>query len=359
MTGSDTWKDNFIEIFKLSGGFDILTSNSISVYLSNLDFDVKDVRMIMYIIGQCGPVMRKIARAGDEMEPGEIGGYVLGFADSVVGTTGIAKANVRRFLEAVAGAMVECKYGSGERPHDPQPEQPRRAATPPPEGDDGARPAQSGNSTRAPAEVPDLEKVLASQDAERILKEGLCYLRGTSNHRKDEETALRCFKAAGKLGSHDADYYLGMMYWQGRGMAEKDYEIAQLLFAKGIYAGHVMSMVAMARMDELGEGRPRSLENAYKLMSKAAVDDSRGVANYHLGRYCLSGEIDGKTDGDAYDYFWKSYRMGYPKARLQVIRMKKDGRGTDMDEEGARNMLDKAIEDHVPGADELKVELFP
>jgi len=120
--------------------------------------------------------------------------------------------------------------------------------------------------------------------------------------------AVRWFRLAAEQGYADAQYDLGLMYTEGRGVVEDDAEGVVWLRKAGDQ-GHAEAQFQLGKMFELGEGVTRDLDEAtrwYRLAGEQGVV----LAQYRLGKLYAS------ADGN-------SVPQKQPAPRVQVSSIRK------------------------------------
>ena len=108
-----------------------------------------------------------------------------------------------------------------------------------------------------------------------ILEAYLAFERG------DYETALREFRPLAEQGHANAQYNLGLMYDEGRGVPQ-DYAEAVKWYRKAAEQGTARAQANLGTMYANGHGVPRDYGEAVKLYKKAA-EQGNAVALNNLG----------------------------------------------------------------------------
>ena len=121
-----------------------------------------------------------------------------------------------------------------------------------------------------PEQLQELEKGAASKQAEEKVNEG-----------------FNSFKIAAMKGDIKAQYNLGYMYTNGRGVP-KDYAEAVKWYRKAADQGDAESQNNLGVMYDKGEGVPKDGAEAVKWFRKAA-DQGISVAQYNLGKMYKNG----------------------------------------------------------------------
>lgn len=87
------------------------------------------------------------------------------------------------------------------------------------------------------------EKAASEGNMRAILNKGKCLLEGKT---RNEKKAFECFVEASSLGHKDADYFIGVCYYEGRGV-EKDLEKSREFFKKAAEKGSIEAKENVAR----------------------------------------------------------------------------------------------------------------
>jgi TPR repeat protein len=85
----------------------------------------------------------------------------------------------------------------------------------------------------------------------------------------DFSTALHHFRAAATAGDPDAQYYTGLMYAQGEGVAKKDLAEAVRWYEKAAARDQPDALYALARLYVVGYGVERDSQKAVQLLDRA------------------------------------------------------------------------------------------
>lgn len=145
----------------------------------------------------------------------------------------------------------------------------------------------------------------------------LCYSQGMEMlEAGDYKEALKAFGRSAKEGNHDAQYQIGLMFLEGKGVAENP-EDAAYWFRKAAQNGHVASQ-------------------------------------FEIG-YCFANGIGVQHDARiAAEWFWRAAENGDPDAAFYLARMYRDGVGMPADTEKARKYYKMAADQGLPeAADEM------
>lgn len=89
--------------------------------------------------------------------------------------------------------------------------------------------------------------------------------------------AAREFEASARRGEPQGEYYLGLLYEEGQGLA-RDYALARQWYLKAADRGDIDAAFALGRIHAQGLGLPRDLAAAYMWYSRATL------GGHYLGR---------------------------------------------------------------------------
>jgi TPR repeat protein len=88
--------------------------------------------------------------------------------------------------------------------------------------------------------------------------------------RADYATALRLFRSFAEQGNAYAQFNLGLMYFQGRGVPQ-DYGTAAAWYRRAADQGYAAGQANLGTMYVLGQGVPQDYVMAYSLLDLAAA----------------------------------------------------------------------------------------
>ncbi|CBJ83038.1 conserved hypothetical protein [Xenorhabdus bovienii str. Jollieti] len=125
----------------------------------------------------------------------------------------------------------------------------------------------------------------------------------------DEKTHIEIIHALANSGHIGAQYELGTMYSEGKGV-KQDYIKAKDWYEKAALQGDMNSQVSLGVMYYYAEGIPQDYIKAKEWLEKAAAQDSAG-SQAILGIMYYVGEGVQKDDGKAKEWFKKSCDNGY------------------------------------------------
>ena len=150
------------------------------------------------------------------------------------------------------------------------------------------------------------------------------YIRG------DYATALREFRPLAEQGDAEAQYNLGVMYDNGRGVPEDDGQAA-FWYRKAAEQGHAEAQFNLGVMYADGEGVPEDDVQAAFWFRKAA-EQGDAEAQYNLGVMYANGEGVPEDDVQAVFWFRKAAGQGDAEAQYNLGYMYDNGRGVPEDD---------------------------
>jgi hypothetical protein len=148
-------------------------------------------------------------------------------------------------------------------PAPPAPQPPPLAATAPPSATPAAQPPQVAPTPTPPAPQP--SQVAPEPSVAQIMQEGRA-----AYDRHDYAEAMRWYRKAADQGYANAQSTVGLLYRQGRGVAQ-DYEEAMRWYRKAADQGNATAQYNIGRLYENGWGVTRDLAQARLWMQKSAA----------------------------------------------------------------------------------------
>ena len=149
---------------------------------------------------------------------------------------------------------------------------------------------------------------------------GLMYANGRGVP-KDDAEAVKWLRKAAEKGVDESQYNLGLMYANGRGVP-KDDATAVRLYRKAAENGIAGAEYNLGLMYANGRGVPKDDAEAVKWLRKAAekgVDESQ----YELGLMYANGRGVPKDDATAYQWYLLAVAQGNEEARKGMDDMEK------------------------------------
>lgn len=158
----------------------------------------------------------------------------------------------------------------------------------------------------------------------------------------DYTAALEWFRKSAHRGDVGADYYIGLIYYKGKGVP-RDYVKAAKWFQKSAAKGNDHAMYFLGRMHQKGLGIKRDLKKSLEWFRKSA-DQGNDDAQYFVGLIFLKGKGVAANPQEALKWFRKSAEQGEKAAWHYLGLMHRDGEGVERDLQKAREYLQKAAD---------------
>lgn len=132
----------------------------------------------------------------------------------------------------------------------------------------------------------------------------------------DYPLAASLFTKLAKQGHASAQYKLGVMYDEGRGVS-KSYEQATSWYLKAAEQGHVSAQYNLGLSYDLGQGVNQSHEQAVIWYRKAS-EQGFAPAQYNLGSMYYSGVGVKKSEKQAEGWYRKAAEQGHASAQTNL-----------------------------------------
>ena len=161
---------------------------------------------------------------------------------------------------------------------------------------------------------------------------GLMYDEGRGVPQSDTE-AVKWYRKAADQGHAKAQYNLGWMYRDGRGVAQDDSEAAKW-YRMAADQENARAQNSLGVMYQNGRGVPQSDTEAVKWYRKAA-DQGEPWAQNNLGLMYDEGRGVPQSDTEAVKWYRKAADQGHAKAQYNLGWMYRDGRGVAQDDSEA------------------------
>ena len=145
----------------------------------------------------------------------------------------------------------------------------------------------------------------------------------------DYETAYRLIKPSAEQGSPYAQFNLGVLYDNGRGVPQ-DYAEAMKWYRKAADQGYTSAQYNLGHMYDNGRGVPQDYTEAAKWYRKAA-DQGDMSAQYNLGRMYDNGRGVPKDYAEAVQWYRKAADQGHADAQNKLGLMYILGQGVGQD----------------------------
>ena len=137
---------------------------------------------------------------------------------------------------------------------------------------------------------------------------GLVYYYGETG-KPDYGKAVEMFRKASSMGVYEADYYLGICYKTGRGVA-KDQVEAMKWFRKAAERGYAKAQCQLGFCYAKGEGVAKDAKESLKWFRKAA-EQGDGPACYEMGEVYRKGVGTKKDMNKAVEWYRKGVALGH------------------------------------------------
>jgi len=200
-------------------------------------------------------------------------------------------------------------------------------------GQDDSRQSSSANSSpqvannppQAPlTELQRLQQAAEQGDAEAQYFLGVMYANGRGVAQDDRQAVAWWLKAA-EQGYAIAQYLMGAMYTEGRGVVKDDRQ-AVAWYRKAADQGYRDAQVALGNIYFTGRGVPQDHHQAMAWYRKAA-DQGDTVSQLVLGTLYAEGRDVRQDDRQAAAWYQKAANQGYAPAQFNLGTMYFQGRG--------------------------------
>lgn len=138
-------------------------------------------------------------------------------------------------------------------------------------------------------------------------------------------TRLQHRLAAAEKGSLTSQYLVGMMYEEGKEVAQ-DYTEAVRWYLRAAMQGYTSAQCRMADLYEEGKGVPKDFSKSIRWYKKAAFAGDED-AMVTLGLIYENGKGTSKDHTKARAWFLKAAKQGYPRAQVRMALLYEDGKG--------------------------------
>lgn len=209
-----------------------------------------------------------------------------------------------------------------------------------------------------------IQSAAESGDAAAQYRLGLMYEEG-KGVRQDDASALRWYRKSAVQGNPDAQYRLGRMYEEGKGIS-RDYSFAIRWYRKAAGQGNSDAEYSLGMMYEKGQGvgqdneqaarwysvsadhgnpdaKERLKERKWNLLVRASLKNDPDT-QYELGRMCLDSSGAEHYEEDAAKWFLKAAEHGNAGAQYILGQLYDKGTGVRQDDAEAVKWYQKAAE---------------
>ena len=166
----------------------------------------------------------------------------------------------------------------------------------------------------------------------------MCYEgRGVS---QDYSETLRWFRKSAEQGFADAQFCLGLMYDNGEGVPQ-DYFEAVKWYREAAWNNHIDAQCKLGWMYDNGRGVSRDYSEALKWFRKSA-EHGNAEAKYTLGLMYYEGKGVSWDYSEAAKWYYKAAWKGHPEAQYRLGRMYQYGEGVSRNYSEAVEYFNKA-----------------
>ena len=158
----------------------------------------------------------------------------------------------------------------------------------------------------------------------------------------NQDTPFQTALKAAEQGDATAQYVLGVMYYDGEGVAQ-NYKKAIEWFTKGAEQDYASAQTRLAMMYEQGEGVPQDYKKAAHWFTKAAEQDD-DVAQLFLGIMYFMGQGVQLDNSKSAHWLSKSAGQGNAMSQVRLGSMYSAGKGVPQDDKKAAEWFTKAAE---------------
>ena len=173
----------------------------------------------------------------------------------------------------------------------------------------------------------------------------------------DYEESIKWYFKAAELGHSDSQFYLGVMYENGRGVTKDDSEAVKW-YRKAAEQGDVDAQFNLGLMYEDGRGVTKDDSEAVKWYRKAAEQGLAG-AQFNLGLMYYNGRGVAKDESEAVKWFRKAAEQGFAQAQHNLGVRYENGISVDQNHvEALTWYLKAAVQERDDARDDLQQLLF-
>ena len=170
---------------------------------------------------------------------------------------------------------------------------------------------------------------------------GIMYAEGRGVRRDDAESA-RWFRRAAGQDHAPAQYNLGVLYATGRGVGRNDAEAARW-YRRAAEQGHARAQYNLGVRYLTGSGVRKDDTEAARWLHRAAEQD-HAPAQHDLGVLYATGRGVGRNDAEAARWYRRAAEQGDADAQNNLAAMYATGKGVGLDETEAARWYRRAAE---------------
>lgn len=147
--------------------------------------------------------------------------------------------------------------------------------------------------------------------------------------RGDYAVAFESFRTIAEQGHARAQYNLGVMYGEGKGVPQDDVEAVRW-YQQAAEQGHADAQFNLGWMSAKGRGVPQDDAEAVRWYRLAAEQDN-AIAQYNLGVMYAEGRGVPQDDAEAVRWYRWAAEQGFADAQSNLGAMYGEGRGVPQD----------------------------
>lgn len=195
------------------------------------------------------------------------------------------------------------------------------------------------------------DEVIAKAESDNINAQyalGMIYYNGLSNTETDHKEAVRWLKKASQADHSKAQAQLGMMYYKGIGVPQS-YVKAEKMLSRAVEKDDPLALQTLGNMYLKGKGVIPDEQYGLTLLMKASALDSP-ESNYILGLLYEEGSFVDKSEVESNKYYEKSFNInkkmheqGDTTASFNLARHYYLGKGVEQNTETAMMFTDQAV----------------
>lgn len=171
----------------------------------------------------------------------------------------------------------------------------------------------------------------------------------------DYATALRDFRSLADRGHAVAQYNLGRMYYDGRGVPQNFAE-ALRSFQLAAAQGHAGAENSLGALYLAGEGVDQNTAEALRWY-RLAAEQGYAIAQHDLGSLYITGRYMPQNLAEAANWFRRAADQGYANSMLGLAALFEDGNGVPQDYVLAYIWYNLAIKYLPPAATDLRKQV--
>ena len=158
--------------------------------------------------------------------------------------------------------------------------------------------------------------------------------------------AFACFKLATGKNNTVAQYFLGVMYFEGKGV-KTDTKTGKSWMKKSADGGDVNAMADLASRYFNGQGVKESKEKSFK-WSKNAAENNHAYAKCNYANMLFNGEGCEKNIPDAIKWYEKAVEDRVPEAQYSLGLILLNGRNVEKDIPKGIQLIERAANSGLP-----------